>query len=354
MVQHGMQGAYTALLTPFTADGDVDWRGLDKLLAYQITQGIDGILACGTTGESPTLDEAEHAQVIEAAVKQGRGNVHVMAGVGSNNTADAIHRAEHARIAGADSGLVVDCYYNGPSSSELRTEYYGAIMQAVPDLPFMAYVIPGRTGCALAAEDVAILAAETASLAGVKEATGDLQRMARTRELAGDRLSIMSGDDPLTLAMMTREDIRAQGVISVMSNIFPQAVAQMVRYAHAGDIEQARMLEQKLAPVFGLVGITVSNERRLPRGRTAWVQDKYRNPLPVKTMMAGLGLPAGPCRRPLGRMCAEGVQKTRDALLHIRGEAPELLEPVATFFDVDIDRRLRDDAVWQTLSTPQV
>ncbi len=353
MAQHRMQGAYTALITPFTMDGDVDWMGLDKLIAYQITQGIDGILACGTTGESPTLDETEHGQLIEAAVKQGSGKVHVMAGVGSNNTAASIHHAEHAKAVGADSGLVVDCYYNGPSSSELRTEYYGAIIRAVPDLPLMAYVIPGRTGCALSAEDLAILAAETQTLAGVKEATGDLERMARTRLLAGDDLSIMSGDDPLTMDMMTRADIRAQGVISVMTNIFPHTIAQMVGLAHHGDIEQARLLETKLAPVFGLVGISVSNERQLPNGQTAQVQDKYRNPLPVKTMMAGLGLPAGPCRRPLGRMCPAGVQKAREALLQIRDASPELLDPVAAFFDVDVDQRLRDDAVWQALSTPQ-
>lgn len=354
MVQHRIQGAYTALVTPFTADGDVDWMGLDKLLAYQITQGINGILACGTTGESPTLDETEHGQVIEAAVKQSQGQVHIMAGIGSNNTATSIHHAEHAQAAGADSGLVVDCYYNGPSSSELRTEYYGAIIRAVPDLPLMAYVIPGRTGCALSAEDLAILAAETEALIGVKEATGDLERMARTRQLAGDRLSIMSGDDPLTMDMMTREDIRAQGVISVMTNIFPHAIAQMVELAHNGDIEPARLLEKKLAPVFGLVGITVMNERRLPNGQTAQVQDKYRNPLPVKTIMTGLGMPGGPCRQPLGRMGAEGVRRARAALLQIRDESPELLEPVAAFFDVDVDKRLRDDAVWQALSASRV
>jgi 4-hydroxy-tetrahydrodipicolinate synthase len=226
-------------------------------------------------------------------------------------------------------------------------------MRAVPDLPLMAYVIPGRTGCALSAEDVAILAAETAPLAGVKEATGDLERMARTRCLAGDGFSIMSGDDPLTMDMMAREDIRAQGVISVMTNIFPRAITQMVGLAHDGNIEQARMLEKKLAPVFGLVGISVLNERQLPNGQTAQVQDKYRNPLPVKTMMAGLGLPSGPCRRPLGRMCAAGVQKAREALRQIRDESPELLEPVATFFEVDVDQRLGDDAVWQALLTPR-
>jgi 4-hydroxy-tetrahydrodipicolinate synthase len=345
-----MQGAYTALVTPFTMDGEVDWIGLDKLIAYQIHQGIDGILACGTTGESPTLDETEHRQVIEAVVKQGRGQVHVMAGIGSNSTASAIHHAEHARSMGVDSGLVVDCYYNGPSSSELRTEYYGAIMQAVPDLPLMAYVIPGRTGCALAAEDLAILAADAGQLAGVKEATGDLERMARTRRLAGDRLSIMSGDDPLTMEMMARPDIQAQGVISVMTNMFPQAITQMVRLAHAGDMAQARVLEKKLTPVFGLVGMSVLNERRLPNGQIVEVLDKYRNPLPVKTMMAGLGLPSGPCRRPLGRMSQEGVQSARQALLQMQQASPELFEPIEAFFGVDVSQRLHDDEVWQALS----
>ncbi len=353
MTSYRMQGAFTALVTPFTVDGDVDWMGLDKLIAYQIAQGIDGIVACGTTAESPTLDDTEHGQVIEAVVKQGQGKIHVMADIGSNNTASSIHHAKHARSVGADSTLVVDCYYNGPSSSELRTEYYGAIMGAVPDLPLMAYVIPGRTGCALSAEDVAILAAETDQLAGVKEAMGDLERMARTRLLTGDGFSIMSGDDPLTMDMMTREDIRAQGVISVMTNIFPHAIAQMVELAHRGHIEQARELETKLAPVFGLVGISVLNARQLPNGQTAQVQDKYRNPLPVKTMMAGLGLPSGLCRQPLGHMCAAGVQQAREALRQIREASPELFCPIATFFNVDVDQRLGDDAVWQALATPR-
>ncbi len=352
MVQHHLiEGAYTALVTPFTIDGDVDWLGLDKLVAYQIALGIDGIVACGTTGESPTLNAVEHEQIIETVVKHGRGKVHVMAGIGSNDTAEVIRRAEHARAVGVNSGLVVDCYYNGPSSSELRTEYYGAIMQAAPGLPLVAYVIPGRTGCALSAEDVAILAAESDALMGVKEATGDLERMARTRELAGDGLAIMSGDDPITLEMMARADIRAQGVISVMTNLFPQAIAQMLRHAHAGDMSRAHAIEKQLAPVFGLVGITVLNDRSLPNGQTAVVQDKYRNPLPVKTMMAGLGMPSGPCRRPLGRMGTEGVQMARKALQQMQAESPELLEPIATFFDVDVAARLRDDAVWEALCT---
>lgn len=348
--QDRIEGAFTALVTPFTVDRAVDWAGLERLVAYQVEQGIDGILACGTTGESPTLDMDEHSKVIEAVIKAADGKTHVMAGIGSNDTATAIHHAHHAHESGADSGLVVDCYYNGPSSSELRTEYYGAVMHAVPELPIVAYVIPGRTGCALSAEDVAILAAGPKPLACVKEATGDLERMAYTRSLAGDQLSIMSGDDPLTLDMMERQDIRAQGVISVMTNLFPGAIVKMVQHANAGEIEQARALESKLAPIFGLVGIAVENERELPNGATVQVQDKYRNPVPVKTMMAGLGLPVGPCRQPLGKMSAEGVLRARRALQQMQSESPELLEPLAAQFDVDVESRLADDAVWQALT----
>lgn len=136
-----------------------------------------------------------------------------------------------------------------------------------------------------------------------------------------------------------------------MTNIFPQAIAQMLRHAHAGEMAPARAIEQQLAPVFGLVGITVLNDRQLPNGQTAQVQDKYRNPLPVKTMMSGLGMSAGPCRRPLGRMCAEGVQTAREALQQIQSESPDLLEPIATFFGVDVEARLQDDAVWASLCT---
>jgi 4-hydroxy-tetrahydrodipicolinate synthase len=251
---------------------------------------------------------------------------------------------------GADSGLVVDCYYNGPSSSELRTEYYGAIMKAVPELPLVAYVIPGRTGCALAPEDVAILVAESDRLVGVKEATGNLDRMAYTKSLVVDRLSIMSGDDPLTVTMMEREDIHAQGVISVMSNLFPGAIAEMVRHAHAGDMNLAWALEKQLSPVFGLVGMSVDTERRLPNGAVVTIPDKYRNPLPVKTMMAGLGLPSGRCRQPLGQMHVKGVQRARVALQQIQTESPELLQPLASFFGVDVAVRLDDDAVWESLA----
>ncbi len=349
-MQPVVRGAYTAIVTPFNDNGTVDWEGLDQLVAYQVAQGIEGIVGCGTTGESPTLSPADHAGVIETVVKQANGKVHVMAGVGSNHTAAAIEYAQHAQYAGADSGLVVDCYYNGPSSSELRTEYYGAIMRAVPELPLVAYIIPGRTGCALSAEDVAILADENEALVGVKEATGDLDRMAYTRSLAGNRLSIMSGDDPLTLAMMEHQDIRAQGVISVMTNLFPGAIAQMVRHAQDGDMTAAFTLEKQLSPVFSLVGISVDNPRQLPNGDVVTVTDKYRNPLPVKTMMAGLGMPSGPCRPPLGRMAPSGIQRAREALLQIWAESPELLQPIASFFAVDIEARLHHDAVWKTLS----
>ncbi len=212
---------------------------------------------------------------------------------------------------------------------------------------------PGRTGCALSAEDVAILAAESDRFVGIKEATGDLDRMAYTRSLAGDGLSIISGDDPLTLAMMEREDIRGQGVITVMTNLFPGAIAKMVRHAQAGEMAEAWRLEKQLPPVFGLVGIAVDNERQLPNGAVATVRDKYRNPLPVKTLMAGLGMPSGPCRQPLGRMTWRGVQIAREALQQIQLEPPELLQPIASFFNVDIEARLHNHATWEALAVGQ-
>lgn len=345
-----LQGAWTAIATPFGADGAVQMEALRKLLDFQIDQGIDGIVPCGTTGESPTLKPEEQYRIIEVTVAAADGRLGVLVGTGGNDTAKAIHMTKEARARGASAALLVDCYYNGPSSLELRTRYYERVLSEVPDIPIVPYVIPGRSACALGAEDLAILhLTDPRRVPAVKQATGDLDRMRRDRELCGPGLAIMSGDDDMTLAMMRDPAIASSGVISVMTNLFPAAIKQMVVAQSSGDAARASALAEQLAPVFKLVGCKAEAVRKLPDGRSVTVEDKFKNPVPVKTMMAGLGMLGPACRSPLGSMTVGAVAICRDALRRIHAGAPELLAPIGAAFDVDVARRLGDDSVWSAL-----
>jgi 4-hydroxy-tetrahydrodipicolinate synthase len=339
------------LATPFSPDLQVDYEALRRLVEFQVREGVDGVLPCGTTGESPTLSWQEQDAVIDATIRAVEGRAGVLAGAGSNNTQEAVRATTQAKEAGATAVLLVDCYYNGPSSLELRTEYYERILEKVADVPIVPYVIPGRSGCALSAADLAILHLnDPQRVPAVKEATGDLDRMRLDRKLAGPALSILSGDDDLTLPMMRDDEIRAGGVVSVMSNLVPGTIGGIVRAQAAGDIEEADRLSQALAPVLRLVGCSVSAVRTLPNGQSVEVVDRFRNPVPVKTMMAGLGLIPSAKRPPLGRMSAAGVAQCRDALRETHVADPGILGPIEEAFGVRIDQRLADDAIWSTLA----
>jgi 4-hydroxy-tetrahydrodipicolinate synthase len=344
------EGAWTALVTPMTDGGNIDWEGFEKNLAFQIDQGISGLVPTGTTGESPTLSWDEHNNVVERTLARALGKCEVIAGTGSNSTREAVESTEHAAAHGARAALLVDCYYNGPSSLELREEYYGVLAERFPEVSFVAYVIPGRSGTSLGVEDLAVLAGRYPNFAAVKEATGDLARMARTRQLTGPNFNIISGDDDLTFKMLTDPSIAAQGVISVVSNIAPAAVREMVQKALSGDVDGACKIHQALSPLFGIVTVKAESERTLPGGNSLYVQDRFRNPLPVKCLMEALGMPAGPARRPLGRMSAEGVSVLRDAVKKMWKDNPEILAPIGSFYNVDIEARIMDDSCWANLS----
>lgn len=344
------EGAWTALATPFTKEGKVDWEGLEKNLEFQISQGISGLLPTGTTGESPTLGWEEHYQVIEKAVKVAGGRCPVMAGTGSNSTKEALAGTEHAMKIGVDAVLLVDCYYNGPSSLELRDEYHGAVAGAFPQVIIVPYIIPGRTGTALSPEDLALLSQRFSNVRAVKEATGDLERMIRTRRLVGNDFDILSGDDDITFEMMARPGIRASGVVSVMSNVVPKAIKEMTGKIISGDSTGAGNLRNALKPLFDLVTVKVKDERILPGGEKISVEDRFRNPLPVKTLMNGLGMPAGPCRRPLGRMSREGVDKVRQSARTVWKNNPEILKPIEEAYRVNIEERLEKDEYWNKLA----
>jgi len=250
----------------------------------------------------------------------------------------------HARSAGVDAILLVDPYYNGPSSLEIRREYVEPVAAACPDTEIIPYVIPGRTGAQLLPEDIAILNEKCPNVNTVKEATGNLDNMKRTRSCCGPDFTILSGDDGLTYKMMTDPAIGAAGVVSVLSNVAPGAITQMVKSLSTGDLDTAKSLETALGPLFGLV--TVTTREVTPYGEATC---RARNPSALKALMSILGMPSGGCRRPLGKMTQKGIDVVLAAARTVQSQNPELFQPIADFFNVDIATRLEDPACWKDL-----
>ncbi len=340
-------GCYTALITPFQ-DETVDDAGLEQLIAFQIENGITGILAVGTTGESPTLTWEEHVGVINTVAAQCKGRCACIAGTGSNNTAETLEATAHAAKSGVDGVLLVDPYYNGPSSLEIRREYIEPVAQAFPEIHIIPYVIPGRTGAQLLPEDLAILKERYANVNCVKEATGSIDNMIRTRKCCGPDYSILSGDDGITPTMMTHPEINSQGVISVISNIAPKAVSDMVRLFLAGRTGEAEKLAADLKPLFDIV--TIKTAESTPFGDTIC---RARNPLPIKTLMRICGIPSGPCRQPMGKMTRNGIQAVLTAARQVLNTAPYIFEPAAAFFGTDIEARLNNAEHLEGLYYPE-
>lgn len=332
-------GCYTALATPFKGN-EVDYEGLRRLVEFQISGGVSGILAVGTTGESPTLTWEEHNEVIKVVTEVCKGKCMTIAGVGSNNTRETLEITEHAARVGAEAGLLTDPYYNGPSSLEIRREYVAPVAERFPQIQFIPYVIPGRTGTQLLPEDLAILHKQYPNMSAVKEATGSIENMRRTRECCGEDFAILSGDDDMTFSMMTDPLIKATGVISVASNIAPKAVQEMTRLLNEGQRGEAEKLMDALNPLFGIV--TVKTQEDSPYGT---VLCRARNPLATKTLMAILGMPVGPCRQPLGKMTKKGLDVVLNVGRTVWKKNPDVLKPVADFFGVDIEARLNDQSI---------
>ncbi len=328
-------GCYTALITPFDDAGEIDNAGLEKLIDFQIQNGITGILAAGTTGESPTLKWEEHNLVADKIAAHTQGKCLSIAGAGSNNTAEALNAVEHAANIGFKSILLVDPYYNGPSSLEIRREYYEPIAKAFPQMDIIPYIIPGRTGAQMLPEDLAILADTYSNVSSVKEATGSLENMEKTRKFCREGFKIFSGDDPMICEIMTAPSIKASGGISVMSNIAPRSLTQMIALLEKGDRDKALEIEKALSPLFNIV--TITTEEDTCHGK---VQCRARNPLAVKTLMKILGMPSGYCRKPMGKMTKKGIAIVENAAQQIWNNNPEIFEPIADFFNVDIQERL--------------
>ena len=338
-----LAGCFTAIVTPFKND-TVDYEGLGKLSEFQIKNGITGILAVGTTGESPVLTWDEHNRVIEIVAEKSKDKCICIAGAGSNNTKESLEGTKHAVAVGADAVLLVDPYYNGPSSLEIRREYIAPVAEAAPDIEIIPYVIPGRTGAQLLPEDLAILNQTYKNVNTVKEATANLGNMRSTRNCCGSDFTILSGDDGMTFEMMLDPQIKASGVISVASNVAPGPITEMVRLLEQGEEQDAQKLLTALEPLFGLV--TVKTMEKTPYGE---VVCRARNPLGFKTLMSILGMPSGGCRQPLGKMTRNGLETVLSAARKVQADNPEILKPVAEFFNVDIEQRLDNPSSWDGL-----
>jgi len=237
-------GSYTALVTPFK-NGAVAYDELRQLIEFQIKGGIDGLVPVGTTGESPTVDNAEHLEIIRFTIEVARGRVPVIAGTGSNSTKEACDMTRAADEAGADGMLLVAPYYNRPTQEGLY-QHFTKIADAT-DKPLMLYSIPGRCGVEISVGVIERLRAKFPHVAHIKEAGGSVDRVDQIIQAMGDAVTVLSGDDSLTVPFMA---VGAQGVVSVVSNYFPRDVTQLARHALANDFRKARALHRKLYPLF--------------------------------------------------------------------------------------------------------
>jgi 4-hydroxy-tetrahydrodipicolinate synthase len=279
-------GSLVAIVTPFK-DGEVDHDAVRTLVVRQVEGGTNAIVVSGTTGESPTLSEAERLKLLETVLQAAEGRCGVIAGTGSNNTAHVIESSRAAEKAGADGLLVVTPYYNKPTQAGLLAHYH-AVADAV-SIPLILYSVPGRTGVAIAPETVAALASHE-NVGALKEAGGSVDRVSEIRQVTD--LPILSGDDPLTLPMMA---VGARGVVSVTANVAPAPVAEMTAAVAAGEWSRALSLHERLYPLHRAMFLST-------------------NPLPVKESLALMGLIEREFRLPLTPMDEDGRARLRAVL----------------------------------------
>lgn len=289
-MKNKFKGVFTALVTPFTEYNTVDYASLERIVNAQIEAGIDGLVPCGTTGESPTLSHEEHARVIAQTIKYAKGRVPVIAGTGSNATSEAISLSQHAQDAGADAVLLVNPYYNKPTQKGLYL-HFKAIAESV-SIPCILYNIKGRTGINLETETLTRLENECPNIVAVKEASGDMHQMCDVIASKKKGFSVLSGDDNLSLELIKNG---GDGVISVASNIFPREMTEMIHAALDGNFEKADRLNAWFADFFKVCFIET-------------------NPIPIKTAMAYAGHCKEIFRLPI---CSLEKEEHRNALLSI-------------------------------------
>jgi len=284
------KGVFTAIVTPFKEDGSVDEECLKKLIDFNIENGVSGIVPCGTTGESPTLSNAEHARVIEVTVEHVNKRVPVIAGTGSNCTREAIRQSQHAEEAGADALLLVNPYYNKPTQEGLYL-HFKAIADAVK-IPCVVYNIKGRTGVNVETSTLMRIVKDCPNVKAVKEASGNLEQMKDVIAQRPDYFSVLSGDDGITLDLIKAG---GNGVISVASNLVPDRMAAMVKAALDGNIEEAETLNKALDPLFEAEFIET-------------------NPIPIKYMLELKGKCKAEYRLPMCSLQQESKEKVKQVL----------------------------------------
>jgi 4-hydroxy-tetrahydrodipicolinate synthase len=283
------KGVYPAMVTPFTDEEEIDVEGMRSNIAYLEKGGVAGLVPCGSTGESATLSFDEHKKLVELTVDAA--SVPVIAGTGSNNTAEAVELTRYAQDAGADAALLIVPYYNKPMKSGL-IKHFSAIAQAC-EIPLILYNIPGRTGINMDPETISTMAHEYSNVAGVKEASANFTQISNIIEITrGLEFSVLSGDDGLTLPMMA---LGATGVISVTADILPKQMGQLAQLCLEGNFAKARDVHYQLAPLFKALFIET-------------------NPIPVKKACDLLGLAGGPLRLPLTTMAEPNVVKLKETL----------------------------------------
>jgi len=283
------KGSIVAIITPFK-NGKLDEKKFRELIEFQVKNNTSGIVPCGTTGESATLSFEEHDRVIEIAVEQASGRIPVIAGTGSNSTQEAIMLTRHAAKAGADASLQVSPYYNRPTQRGLYA-HFKAVAEAV-DIPIMLYNIASRTGVNIEPETIARLACDCKNIVAVKEASGNLDQMSRIKHLCPGGFDVLSGDDSLTLPVLS---IGGSGVVSVVANIAPVEVATLVSEYEKGNIRKAQEMHYKLLPLVKAMFLET-------------------NPIPVKTAMGILGMCEPDVRLPLCEMSPQNLENLKKAL----------------------------------------
>lgn len=282
-------GSFVAIVTPLK-DGKIDFEKFEELIGIHIDKGTNGIVPCGTTGESATMSHDEHKEVIKFVVDTVKGRIPVIAGTGSNNTKEAVELTKYAKQIKVDAALVITPYYNKPPQEGLYLHYKK--IAAEVDIPIVIYNVPGRTGISIAPETVARLRKDFKNIVAVKEASGVLDNVSRIIELCGEDFDVLSGDDALTLPMLA---LGGKGVVSVVANLVPEDMAGMVKAFNEGDLEKARKLHHKMFPLIKAMFVET-------------------NPIPVKTALGIMKICPDELRLPLSAMSEANLGKLKKVM----------------------------------------
>jgi 4-hydroxy-tetrahydrodipicolinate synthase len=281
-------GSIVAMVTPFR-DGKVDWEKLESLVEFHVEKGTNGIVACGTTGESATLSHQEHKEVVKTVIKAARKRLPVIAGTGSNSTAEAVELTRDAEASGADGALLISPYYNRPTQEGIYQHYQKVALSV--GIPLIVYNIPARTGSKIEPETLARLS-EIKNVSGVKEATGSVDQAIDVMRLCGDRLAVYSGEDSLTFSLMA---LGGKGVVSTVANVTPREMSDLTSACLKGEWETGRELQFKLIPLI----------------RSIFIET---NPIPVKTALHLMGKCSPELRLPMTAMSEGGLRVLKKAM----------------------------------------